>query len=196
MADFARRQALDGVAQPGRWGRADGEAGVRLATLDAEGLVALAPRRGRRDALAARLRTGLGVALPAPGRAAVGVDGVAVLWGGLGRYLALLPADGLRAAARLEAAIGDAGAVTALPGARTLLAVGGPDATEALSRLLPIDLNAEAFAPGSVAHTLAGHVGVLVWRRADDVVLGCDRSFGAELWRACIEAGRGFGVAT
>jgi heterotetrameric sarcosine oxidase gamma subunit len=196
VADLAHRQALDGVAQPGRSGRPDGEAGVRLATLDGEGLVALAPRRGRREELAARLRTALGVGLPQPGRATVGADGVAVLWGGIGQYLALLPADGLRAAARLEAAIGDTAAVTALPGARTLLAVGGPDATEALSRLLPIDLDAQAFPPGSVAHTLAGHVGVLVWRREHDVVLGCYRSFGAELWHACIEAGRAFGVAT
>ncbi|WP_439576919.1 sarcosine oxidase subunit gamma [Elioraea sp.] len=196
MADLARLQALDGVAQPGRSGRPDGEHGVRLSTLDGEGLVALAPRRGRRDELAARLRTAFGVGLPDPGRATAGPDGVAVLWGGLGQYLVMLPADGLRAASRLAAVIGDAGAATALPGARTVIMVSGPDATEALSRLLPIDLDAQAFPPGSVAHTLAGHVSVLVWRREDDMVLGCNRSFGAELWHACIEAGCAFGVVT
>lgn len=196
MAELARHSALDGVAQPGRTGRPDGEPRVRLSTLDGEGLVALAPRRGRRDELSARLHAALGVGLPDPNRAIVGADGIAVLWGGLGQYLALLPSDGLHAAVRLEAAIGEAGAVTALAGARTLVAVGGPDATEALSRLLPIDLDVQAFPPGSVAHSLAGHVGVLVWRREDDVVLGCYRSFGAALWQACIDAGRAFGVVT
>lgn len=196
MAELARRPALDGVAQPGRSGRPDGEPGVRLSTLDSEGLVALAPRRGQHDELAARLRTALGVGLPDPGRAIVAQDGVAVLWGGLGQYLVLLPADGLHAATRLAEAIGDAGAVTALAGARMMVTVAGTDATEALSRLLPIDLDTATFPPGSVAHTLAGHIGVLVWRREDDVVLGCYRSFGAELWHACIDAGRGFGVVT
>ena len=196
MADLARLPALDGVAQSGRSGRADGEPGVRLSTLDGEGLVALAPRRGQHNDLAARLRSTFGVSLPDPGRAIVGRAGVAVLWGGLGQYLVLLPAGGLHAAARLAEAIGHAGAVTALAGARTLVTIGGPDATEALSRLVPIDLDTEAFPPGSVAHTLAGHIGVLVWRREDDVVLGCYRSFGAELWHACLAAGRGFGVVT
>jgi sarcosine oxidase subunit gamma len=196
VAELARVTALDGVMQTGRSGRPDGVPGVRLSVLDGEGLVALAPRRGRRAALDARLHAAFGLGLPGTGRAVVGPDGAAVLWGGLGQYLVLLPADGLRAASRLDAAIGDAGAVTALAGARTLIAVAGPEATEALSRLLPIDLDAQAFPPGSVAHTLAGHVGVLVWRRDDDVVLGCYRSFGAELWHACVVAGRGFGVAT
>jgi sarcosine oxidase subunit gamma len=196
VAELACITALDGVIRSGRSGRADGAPGVRLSTLDSEGLVALTPRRGRRADLDARLRASLGVGLPETGRAVVGPDGAAVLWGGLGQSLVLLPADGLRAASRLEAAIGDAGAATALAGARTLIAVGGPEAIEALSRRLPIDLGAAVFPPGSVAHTLAGHVGVLVWRREDDVVLGCYRSFGAELWHACIVAGRAFGVVS
>jgi sarcosine oxidase subunit gamma len=196
VVELARRPALDGVAEPCRSGRPDGEPGVRLATLDGEGLVALAPRRGLVDDLSARLRAALGVGLPDTGRAIVGEDGAAVLWGGVGQYLALLPSAGLGAAARLEAAIGDAGAVTPLAGARTLITVAGPDAGEALARLLPIDLDPAAFPPGSVAHTLAGHVGVLVWRREDDVVLGCYRSFGVALWHACLDAGRGFGVVT
>lgn len=195
MAELVRVAALAGVAQAGRFGRPDGAPGVHLAALDGEGLVSLAPRRGRREMLDARLRAALGLGLPGTGRAVVGADGAAVLWGGLGQYLALLPAEGLRAAARLERAIGDAGAVTALAGARTLIAVGGVAASEALSRLLPIDLDASAFPPGSVAHTLAGHIGVLAWRRDDDIVLGCYRSFGAELWHACITAGRSVGVA-
>lgn len=195
MADLTPITALDGVAGAGRFGRPDGAPGVRLAALDGAGLASIAPRRGRRDVLDARLRAALGVGLPGAGRAAVGADGAAVLWGGLGQALALLPAEGPRAASRLEAAIGDAGAVTPLPGARTLIAVGGPDATEALARLLPIDLDPVVFPPGSVAHTLAGHIGVLAWRRDEDVVLGCYRSFGADLWHACITAARGFGVA-
>ena len=109
MADLARLPALDGVAQSGRSGRADGEPGVRLSTLDGEGLVALAPRRGQHNDLAARLRSTFGVSLPDPGRAIVGRAGVAVLWGGLGQYLVLLPAGGLHAAARLAEAIGQPG---------------------------------------------------------------------------------------
>lgn len=196
MVELARLTALDSARQAGRSGRPDGAPGVRLSTLDGEGLVALAPLRGRRAELDSRLRGTLGLGVPDMGRATLGPDGAAVLWGGLGQYLVLLPVHGLRAASRLEAAIGDAGTVTALPGARTLIAVAGPEATEALSRLLPIDLDAQAFPPGSVAYTLAGHIGVLVWRRADDVVLGCYRSFGAELWHASVVAGRAFGVVT
>ncbi|WP_161988470.1 sarcosine oxidase subunit gamma [Elioraea sp. Yellowstone] len=196
MAELARASALAGVARQSRSGRPDGAAGVRLATLDSEGLVSLASRRGCRKTLAARLRVALGLGLPDPGRAVMNADGAAVLWGGLGQDLVLLPSAGLGAAARLEAAIGDAGAVTPLAGARTLITVAGPDAGEALARLLPIDLDATAFPPGSVAHTLAGHVGVLVWRREEDVVLGCYRSFGVALWHACLNAGRGFGVVT
>lgn len=195
MAELARITALDGLARGTRSGRMDGDPGVRLAVLDGEGLVALAPRRGRRDALDARLNAAFGLSLPETGRATMAASDAALLWGGLGQYLALLPAEGLRAADRLAAAIGDAGAVTALPGARTLIAVGGADAAEALSRLLPIDLDATAFPPGSVAHTLAGHIGVLAWRREHDVVLGCYRSFGAELWHACLAAARSFGAA-
>jgi heterotetrameric sarcosine oxidase gamma subunit len=195
VAELVRIAALDGVAQPGRFGRPDAAPGVRLAVLDGEGLASLVPRRGHRNDVDARLRAALGLGLPATGRAVTGADGAAVLWGGLGQYLVLLPTEGLRAATRLEAAIGDAGAVTPLAGARTLIVLGGPEASEALARLLPIDLDPTAFPPGSVAHTLAGHIGVLAWRREHDVVLGCYRSFGAELWHACLTAGRSFGVA-
>ncbi len=194
MAELARITALDGVIRSGHSGRPDGAPGVRLSFLDSEGLVALTPRRGRRADLDARLRASFGLGLPETGRAVVGPGGAAVLWGGLGQHLVLLPAEGLHATSRLDAAIGDAGAATPLAGARTLITVGGTDAIEALSRLLPIDLDAQAFPPGSVAHTLAGHIGVLAWRRDDDVVLGCYRSFGAELWHGCVVAGRAFGV--
>ncbi|NKC30529.1 aminomethyltransferase family protein [Falsiroseomonas selenitidurans] len=84
---------------------------------------------------------------------------------------------------------------TPLNGARCLLELDGPLATELLATLLPIDLHRRAFPHGAAAATQGAHVPLLVWRAANAFRLACYRSYGLALAGALVAAGRGRALA-
>ncbi len=135
---------------------------------------------------AAPLCAALGVALPeTPCR--VSADGVDYLWSGPGSWLAL--ADDAALAMRLAASLQGHAAVTDQSDGRVVLHVAGPHARAALAKLVPIDLHPQVFRPDATALTLAGPIGVQLWRPDEDsYALACFRSFGHALHHALAEA--------
>ncbi|MDR3520346.1 MAG: hypothetical protein P4L54_01895 [Acidocella sp.] len=131
------------------------------------------------------LEAALGVALPATPVGIV-VKDVRYLWSGPDAWLALGAAPAALAAARPYAAITDQ------TDGRAVFYVVGPHATEALVKLVPIDLHESVFPPNGTALTLAGHIPVQLWREGEVFALACFRSFAQSLYASLIEACREF----
>ncbi|WP_146217021.1 sarcosine oxidase subunit gamma [Falsiroseomonas bella] len=195
------RPALAGRLRLGRHGQMEGAAGVMLRERAGLAVAAIALRDGRKAALQEALRAGFGLAVPRS-RACTAAGGIELVWTGPNQWLAL---DGGRAghsafgfAPDLAAALGEAAPVTDLTGARAILSLSGPRLRDALCKLLPVDLEECVFPPGAAAVTLAGHIGVTLWRApdaGDAWCLACLRSYGASLVEAVLEAAAEFGCA-
>jgi sarcosine oxidase subunit gamma len=193
------RAPAAGLLRAGRSGREGGEAGVTITERPFLAAASLTLRAGRAEVLAVRLSQRFGIDLPRhPARAASGP--VSLVWSGPAQWLAF--DEGRQGAGRfgfapaLAEAAGDAASVTELSGARAVFRLAGPDAQEALTRLVPIDLDHAVFPPGAAAVTLAGHVGVTLWRCGEDgggFEICCYRSFAGSLADALVEAARAFG---
>ena len=201
MAELAMapRSPLAGHLAPGRLGGADGAPGVVLTERRRLAAAAVTLRAGQRESLARRLLEEFGLALPEhPCCTAAGP--VMLVWTGPGQWLALDEGgDDLKRfgfARELAARLGAAASVTDLTGARAVVRLSGPAVRDALSKLVPIDLDESAAPPGAAALTLAGHIGVALWRvpgLADSWDIACYRSFGESLAHAVLEAVAEFG---
>jgi sarcosine oxidase subunit gamma len=131
------------------------------------------------------LQAALGVALPVTptGKA---VNDVLYLWSGPDAWLAVGAEPAKLTVARPYAAITDQ------TDGRAVFYVAGPHATEALAKLVPIDLHESVFSPYGTALTLAGHIPVQLWREGEVFALACFRSFAHSLYASLIEACREF----
>jgi len=182
--------------RPGRSGRADGPAGVTVTPFRSLAMAAIAVRRG---ADPARLAAALGAVPPErPGCVAIG-DALLV-WSGPGQWLALR--RDLSGAARfgfaphLGEALGEAASVTELTGSRLVLRLSGPAVRDALAKLVAIDLDPEAFPPGTAALTNGGYMPVHLWCLPGPqpvFEIACYRSFGDSLADAVLAAAREYG---
>ncbi len=159
-------------------------AGMKLALAPLGAIVSVAAY----DGAAERLSAALGVALPRQPRLLT-ADGVTWLWSGNDSWLAL--ADDAALAGRLATAAQNLAAVADQSHGRVILRLAGPGAADLLARLVPIDLDPQAFPPDATALTLAGHIGVQLWRDdAGGFALACFTSFAQALADALAEAGR------
>lgn len=115
----------------------------------------VAPFRGREGAVAKVLQDAFGLELPGPNRAHAS-GGARALWIGPGRVLlcGVAPPDALAAEA----------AIVAQSDGHAAVRLAGAGAVDVLARLVPVDLRAPHFPPGSTARTLLGHMTVSVTR--------------------------------
>ncbi|WP_234729683.1 sarcosine oxidase subunit gamma [Acidocella facilis] len=148
--------------------------------LPAHPFIALAPQRRVRSLAAfksgpAALEAALGVSLPATPKR-LSHQGADIIWNGPGQWLVL---------GELDLPTGLA-AITAQSDGLCLLSLSGPHQIEILKKLLPIDI--ARFAPDDVAITLAGHIGVRVWREGEHFILACLRSYAGALHHALMQA--------
>ncbi len=166
MAEFREQPALAGILVPGRYGVAGDTPGVILAGVR-RSAISLAPRRGRRQALADALREGLGLDWPDAGHASAAGE-TRLLWAGLDMALLTAP-PGTAAAdhAALAADLADLAAVVDHGHARAMLRIAGPGARRTLARLGAPDLHPRVFGPGRVAATRLAHVGALLHQLDD-----------------------------
>ena len=187
------------LPHPGRYGLADGAAGVVLTPLRDIALAAASARAGAGAVLAERFAAAFGLVPPArPGCATQGDMGL--VWLGLDQWLAFR--RGLTGAARfgfapeLAAALGAAASVTEMTGSRTILRLSGPRVRDALAKIVPVDLDEIAFPAGAAALTNGGYMPVQLWRLvADEPVfeLACYRSYGESLAEALLQAAGEYG---
>jgi sarcosine oxidase subunit gamma len=170
--------------------------GVTVTRLPDLALAAIAARRG---ADPARLAAALGAAPPErPGCVQAGP--ALLVWSGPGQWLALR--RDLAGTARygfapqLAEALGDAASITEMTGSRVVLRLSGPAMRDALAKLVPIDLDPEAFPPGAAALTRGGHLPLHLWCLPGPdaaIEIASYRSYAGSLAEAVLEAAREHG---
>ncbi len=133
---------------------------MTLAELDLGRLTLVAPYAGQVEATSDALQSAHGVGFPDPGEALRGQNTLC-LW--CGRVQALL------AGPEPDAALASHAALTDQSDGWAVVRLSGAGATDALARLVPIDLRPGAFPPGSAARTLLGHMTVTILRDPADV---------------------------
>ena len=197
MSDRALRplSALSGLAIPGRYGRAEGEAGVIISELTGLGLATVACRKGQAPALNTTVQKSYGVELPASSRVAQGPK-VTLIGYGPGQWLAVSESIANEAlAGDLAAKLKGLASISDQSGGRTVFRISGPRARDVLAKGLPIDLDPRAFPPGSAATSAISHIGVQLWQ-ADDTRgydLAIFRSLTESFWRWLTASAAEFG---
>lgn len=178
---------------PGRFGRADGAAGVMLQEVTVSAMAQLA---GVTDAQA--LNDALSIygldAVPAPLRGCQG-ETLRLLWTGPGQYLAVSRGhQGVELALSLGTAVSDLGGVAVdLSHARTIVRLSGAACVELLAKGCALDL--ETMRTGDCTNTALGHFNVLLHRESEQTFdVYVTRSFAVACFEWLLHAGEEFGV--
>ena len=145
MVRLIPRSAADGLV-PVQIG------GLTLSEQAPDAITLVAPFKGQDNAVSAALKSGIGAAWPAPGRA-TGKAGARVIWSGLGQALVLGPPVTVTGAA-----------ITDQTDAWVAFVLEGKGATDVLARLTPLDLRDSQFKRGHAARSLLGHMNCLFLR--------------------------------
>jgi sarcosine oxidase subunit gamma len=148
VVDLKAKSACDGLL-PLSKGR------VQLSEVDQQMIWSVAPLKGQEAAVSKALKAAFGVGFPAPGAVDTQAD-VSAVWSGL-RQAFVLGADPREALAGLAA-------VTDQSDAWAIVDLTGAGAEDVLARLVPMDLRATSFAPGTAAKTQLNHMNVLITR--------------------------------
>lgn len=99
----------------------------------------------------------------------------------------------------LRESLAESASLTDQSSGQVILRLTGLRVRETFAKLMPIDFHPRAFATGNAAATVAAHIGVTVWRCADDpggyptFELACLRSFSADLVEALRRSAAEFG---
>ncbi len=118
-------------------------------------MTSVAPFQGQDKALAKALKP-MGLTFPAPNRSVTKGDAT-LIW--TGRHQAfLLHAD--------PAPLTGMAALTDQSDGWAALTLQGPNATDVLARLIPLDLRLPAFPVGQTARTALNHMNLILWRTA------------------------------
>jgi sarcosine oxidase subunit gamma len=188
------RDGAIGSTRPGQYGAAGTGVALAAATIAAAWNVQGDPSRG---ALAAEARRLFEVPLPLAPGTTVRTEHVTALWLGPASWLLV---------ARSAAALGDyaakrdalnaAGcALFNVSASRVAWTMSGPRAADVLAKGCPLDFHPRAFAAGTCAQSVFGHVSVLIDKRdaAPTFTVLVARSFGRDLWHALCAASAQYG---
>ena len=179
---WAARPGFHGLLRPAGEGRS-----VLVTERSELGLATVIARKGRAGALAARVKERLGVDLSAgPRRDTSGA--LSMMGTGRDTWLATHEQGTTPLLSALEN-LGDLAAVSDQSDGYAVLRLTGPEVREALAKLVFIDLHPGAFPVGSVASTVACHMGTTLWRLEDGpdgatFELAVYRSFAGSFWHA------------
>jgi len=190
---FAFAGHLSAVAAPAR------AAGVTLMPCDDFGLATVIARKAQATALAERVRSLFGIALPTgPKRVAEGK--VAFVGMGPGQWLAVeqASADPQAFAAKLNKDLAGLASISDQSDARAVIRVSGPAARQALAKGLPVDLHPRVFGPGDSALTQIALIGAHVWQidEAPTYEIAVFRSLAGSFADWLIASAAEFGIAT
>lgn len=129
------------------------------------GLAAIMARKGvAADAIGAVF----GIAAPTRPGIATAPDGASLVGTGAGTWLAYSEAAGPLWAEDLATRLAGIASVSDQSDGYALFRLTGDGARIVLQRGAAIDFHPDAFAVGSAATTVIAHIGVIIWRRADD----------------------------
>jgi methylglutamate dehydrogenase subunit D len=163
---------------------------VQLEALDDAAWCVLIPRRNARAELAHRLEREMGLT-PPQHISAVMAGSLTIVWAG-SAWLVVQRESVTDLRARLARVSERLADVVDVSDSRVSVAVSGGRARDMLCRLVPIDLHPQAFAVGSAAATLCGHMDLLIWQTDPAPVfhLSCERSYADTLWHELEHAAR------
>ena len=199
--DMARTlQSAFGAAMTiGRSGRSDGAAGVTIRERSNVAVASVAVRKGKAEALIAKIKTRTGLELPTGPRLVA--DGhLSFLWMAPGQWLAMADAeDGPAFAADLTADLVGLASITDQSDGRALIRVSGANVRDALAKGCMVDLHPSAFQVGDTAITPIALLTVQVTRLPDAAdgatfELAVMRSFALNLWHWLEASAAEYGV--
>jgi methylglutamate dehydrogenase subunit D len=196
------RSGLEHRLLPGRHGAGANEPGVTVALRADLALAAVMARNGKTEDLRRQVQDHFGAVLPMTARhpqsgGDVRFDGLSFVWAGPGRWLARTPAQTApELEATLRAALSGLASVINQTDGRSIFHIGGPKARDALSRGLPVDIDARHFGPGDTALTLAGHINVHFWQidPSPAYEFAVPRSFAASFYEWLLAISAKYGV--
>lgn len=186
------KAALDSVARCGRFGNDFGEPGVSLVERTGFSIANIIASKGKTGAVAEAVKSAFGIDLPMTPRRQ-DRNGVAFVWAGPEKWLALARSEGTRGEAvrgegdfakTLSSTLAGLAAVSDQSDGRCVIAISGSRARDVLAKGLPIDLHFCAFQPGDTALTRAAHVDLQI-RQLDNrpsYEIAVLRSFGQSFW--------------
>ncbi|MEM7568122.1 MAG: sarcosine oxidase subunit gamma family protein [Pseudomonadota bacterium] len=165
---------------------------VRLAEIR---LATLSILRGEADGLVGPVRDAFALDLPREACTAAQGDAAACLWLGPDEWMLVSgTGEGDRHAALDDGITGHHQRVE-VSDHYTLIELRGAKARPLLSKLVPLDMHARAFAPGEVKGTALGAAVTTLWCVADDVFrLTARRSYADYVWCLLAHSGREWGL--
>jgi len=183
-----------GSTRPGHYGAAASGVVLAKTRIAAAWNVQGDPSRASLVATAQRL---FGVALPLASGGTARSDALTALWLGPASWLLLAgDASSLNDFAAMREAFNDAGgALFDVSASRVGWTLSGPRAADVLAKGCPLDVHPRAFAAGTCAQSVYGHINVLVVRHRDApaFTLLVARSFGREMWHSLCAASAQYG---
>jgi sarcosine oxidase subunit gamma len=174
-------------------------AGVAAVVRDGLGLATLLARKGASQRLAERVRERFGTELAVVPRRAGASSDVAFVAVGPGAWLAISERAANELAARLAGDLDGLASVSDQSDGYVVIRLTGGRVRNALAKLIPIDVHPCAFEIGAVASTVAAHMGVTLWRLADEpdgapvFEIMMFRSLARSFWHALAEAAAEYG---
>ncbi|WP_293868923.1 sarcosine oxidase subunit gamma [uncultured Alsobacter sp.] len=198
---FSRRGAFAGLALPGRFGQAEGPAGLTVAVRTTVAIAQVVARPGRTDEVSSAVAAAMGLTLPAPLRVSAAGPVVAA-WTGPGRWLVMqdeagsgpYPAGSF--VGRVAEACRGAASVTDQTDAQGVLRLSGPRTRDVLAKGLALDLHPRAFRAGMAASTLCGMVEVTLWQTDDTPTydVAVMRGYAGSFWHWLGESAAEYGL--
>ncbi len=197
MSDLLPRFAFAGHLSAA--GSSAAKAGVTLMPCDDLGLATVIARKGQATALAERIQTLFGIALPAgPKRVAAGKR--AFIGMGPGQWLAVEQSsrDPQAFPAGLAKDLAGLASISDQSDARAVIRVSGPAARRVLAKGLPVDLHPRVFRPGDAALTQIALIGAHIWQidEAPTYEIAVFRSLAGSFADWLIASAAEFGIAT
>ena len=137
--------------------------GISICERTGLGLASVLARTDLTAALARRVREHLGLELP-KGAERSSTGSVVLAGTGPGAWLASRENGHMTFARSLSEIIGDVAAVSDQSDGYAVLRLSGARVPTILSKLVPLDLDAQVFKPDHIVTTAAAHVGIVLWR--------------------------------
>lgn len=182
MSKLESVSALHGFAVPGRYGKRDGDAGVKASERKDLGLATVSARKGQEAALKAAVKSTYGADLPDGPTSAIG-KGVRFIGIGPGQWFAVSESLANEALAdELAAKLQGLASVADHSSGRAVVRIEGPAARDAFAKGLSVDLDPRVFEDGDAATSTISHLGVLLWRDGDAYDVALFRSVGGSFW--------------
>ena len=182
-----------GSTRPGRYGAAGFGVALAEATIASAWNVQGDPAR---PAFVDEARRLFDVALPLEPNTTARTDKVTALWQGPASWLLVAHASELSDyEAKRDALNAVGGALFDVSASRVAWMISGPRAMDVLAKGCPLDFHPRAFATGTCAQSVFGHVSILICKRNDDptFTVMVARSFARDVWHAFCEAAAQYG---